>query len=166
VSGTLTTKGVRRALRDRIAAITPKASYTTDVSVQAGAMWHESPVPLVSAFAPPEPVQPLAFWIFRGRLARHATRTGRDSILVEAPITVRFLFPSRPKGLMATAADDEDACTDAAEHLLESLTEPEWGEVAGLSVDLGSDVFQTSYVGAGEVAMLCEVFLTVRYELG
>lgn len=164
MSDTLNTKQVRRVLRDRIAAITPTTDYTTVVSL-SGITWHESPVPLAEAFAPPEPVQPLAFWVVDAAQNRHPSRTGRDSILVEGPYSVRFLFPSRPSGTMETAADDWDAVADAGEHLLSELVGTDWGEAVGLSIELGSQVMRRAYVGAGEVAILCEIFLIVRYEL-
>lgn len=164
MSGTLHTKQVRRALRDRIAALTPTADYTTAVSL-SDVTWHESPVPLAAAFAPPEPVQPLAFWVVDDTQGRLPSRTGRDSVFIESAVTVRFLFPSRPSGIMATAADDWDASADAAEHLLSHLVGTDWGEVVGLSIELGAQLMRRSYVGAGDVAILCEIFIIVRYEL-
>lgn len=164
MSGTLNTKQVRRALRDRIAAVTPTSDYTTVVNLPR-VVWRESPVPLAAAFAPPEPVQPLAFWVVDAEQNRIPSRTGRDSILVESLCSVRFLFPSRPSGTMETAANDWDAAADAAEHLLSQLVGTDWGESAGLSIDLGPQLMRRSYVGSGDVAILCEIFLIVRYEL-
>jgi hypothetical protein len=159
----LTTKQVRQAIRDRVAAITPRANYTSGNAL-TGATWTESTCPLVETHAPPDTTMPLAFWVYDPRQRRTPTQDGLDQVLIVSPVGIRFLYPNRAMGTMATSADDWDACADAAEHLKDVLIDPSWAEVRGFEIDLADDFLTRSYIGGGS-GLLCEFFITTRYEL-
>ena len=148
---------VRALITTRIVAITPLAGYLHPKGVQA---WHESAEPLVPEWEPNTRAH-LAFFV-DDRFVDDSQQTrdrGSGFIFAEAPITVRFLFESRP---MAAKITDWDGAHQACVHILRSLISDPILAAADIEITPQQNLY--SREPAGEQGwLICEVFLMARY---
>lgn len=153
---------VQDLLKTRIEALVPLASYTTDMGIEASALWVMNTQPLVIELTP-NPIVPLAFWIDDRDQLGSNVRSGVDPDHVVSPCIVRFLYPMRDAHAEGETADWK-AAIKAASHLRRWIL-TNWFDDTDLTI-IGdrSRIFNRRIVGDGSM-ILVEVPLTLIYQL-
>lgn len=152
---------VRAAIRDRILALTPDATYVDASYALTGVAWVESTTPLIPEVAP-DTILPLAFWVDDREFGYTQTRSGHDPVFVSVNLTIRFAYLMREAG---PPTDDWDRSSYAAEALIDHLLDPSWPETATdftLQLDAAT-THRRRVVGDGTV-ILWEIPFLIQYQ--
>jgi hypothetical protein len=160
----MTPAAARQQIRDRILALSPASTYVSSTFALGSAVWVESRRPLMPELSPTT-LAPLAFTVDDRTHNAQPARPIADGGRVDAPITVRFLYPLRAAG---PEMDDWDRSALAAEALWDWLLHTDWEGAAASDMTLETDpsrLFQRRIVGTSEDWILVEVYLRAFYTL-